>query len=101
MTRYYTRACNFYYGNISENLVKKKKSLPLCGNNKISFDQVELITRKSKKKITTNKLSNLPKLLRKQITIDLKNITSKKKKFCKLKFFKITKCHGNFKHYTR
>ncbi len=50
MTRYYTRACNFYYGNISENLVKKKKSLPLCGNNKISFDQVELITRKSKKK---------------------------------------------------
>jgi len=94
MTRYYTRACNFYYGNISENLVKKKKSLPLCGNNKISFDQVELITRKSKKKITINKLSNLPKLLRKQITIDLKNITSKKKNFANLNFSKLPNVMG-------
>ena len=49
MSRYYTRACNFYFGKISKNLVKQKKSLPLCGNSEISFDQIELISRKSKK----------------------------------------------------
>ena len=49
MSRYYTRVCNFYYGNTSKTLVKKK-TIPLNGNNEISFDQVELISRKSKKK---------------------------------------------------
>ena len=39
-----------------KNLVKKKKLLPLNGNNEISFDQIELISRKSKKKISINKL---------------------------------------------
>ena len=57
MDKYYTRACNFYYGQISKEKVKKKKSLPLNGNNLISFDQIELITRKSKKKININKLN--------------------------------------------
>ena len=78
MSRYYTRACNFYYGNISKDLVKKKKSLPLGGNKQISFDHVEIITRKSKKKISINKISNLPKLLKKKIITDLKKICSKK-----------------------
>ena len=50
MNRYYTRVCNFYYGKKSQLLVKQKKTLPLNGNNKISFDQVEIISRKSKKK---------------------------------------------------
>ena len=67
MERYYTRACNFYYGNLSKILVKKKKTIPLNGNNEISFDQIELISRKSKKKISINKLNTLPKLLKKQI----------------------------------
>ena len=52
MPKYYTRVCNFYYGAISKELVKKKKSLPLNGNNQISFDQIELISRNSKKKIS-------------------------------------------------
>ena len=51
MARYYTRACNFYYGKISKSFVKDKKSLPLNGNNEISFDQIELISRNSKKKL--------------------------------------------------
>ena len=51
MSRYYTRACNFYYGKTSKNLVKDKKSLPLNGNKEISFDQIELISRNSKKKL--------------------------------------------------
>ena len=50
MSRYYTRACNFYYGKESKNLVKKKKSIPLHQMKEVSFDQIEIITRKSKKK---------------------------------------------------
>ena len=50
MIKYYTRACNFYYGNISKEKVKKRISLPLNGNKLISFDTIELITRKKKKK---------------------------------------------------
>ena len=88
MARYYTRACNFYYGNISKNLVKDKKSLPLNGNKEISFDQIELISRNSKKKIKINRLINLPKTLKKQVIQDLKYITSKKKNFANLNFNK-------------
>jgi len=51
MKRYYTRVCNFYYGKESELLVNKKKSIPLNGNKKLSFDHIEIITRNSKKKI--------------------------------------------------
>jgi dihydropteroate synthase len=51
MPRYYTRACNFYYGKISKSLVKDKKSLPLNGIKDISFDQIELISRNLKKKL--------------------------------------------------
>ena len=88
MARYYTRACNFYYGKISKNLVKNKKSLPLNGNKEISFDQIELISRNSKKKIKLTKLVNLPKILKKQVTQDLKHIISKKKNFANLNFNK-------------
>ena len=79
MPRYYTRVCNFYYGSISKILVKKKRSIPLSGNKDISFDQVELITRKSKKKVFINRLNSLPKSQKKQIITDLKKITKKKK----------------------
>jgi len=54
MKKYYTRACNFYYGSISKEKIKKKLSLPLNGNNLISFDTIEIITRKNKKKIITS-----------------------------------------------
>jgi len=79
MSRYYTRVCNFYYGNKSKKLVKKKKSLPLNDNKEISFDQIELISRKSKKKFLITEIDKLPKLLKNQTMFDLKNITSKKK----------------------
>ena len=88
MSRYYTRACNFYYGAISKNLVKKKKALPLTGNSGISFDQIELISRKSKKKLLIKNLNKFPKSYKKLIISDLKNITSKKKNFANLNFFK-------------
>ena len=46
MLKYYTRACNFYYGDHSTLMVNKKLALPLHGNDKISFDTIELLTRK-------------------------------------------------------
>ena len=51
MSRYYTRACNFYYGPKSKSYVKQNKALPLNGINEISFDKVEIISRKSNKKL--------------------------------------------------
>ena len=50
MSRYYTRVCNFYYGNQSKYLVSKKKAIPFNQIKEISFDQIEVITRKFKKK---------------------------------------------------
>ena len=85
MVKYYTRACNFYYGDYSTVMVNKKLSLPLNGNDKISFDTIELITRKNKKKIHISKLNLLGKILKKKVKSDIKNII-KKKKFSKLKF---------------
>ncbi len=85
MLKYYTRACNFYYGDHSTVMVNKKLSLPLNGNDKISFDTIELITRKNNKKIHISKLKFLSKILKKKIKSDIKNIT-KKKHFFKLQF---------------
>ena len=81
MRRYYTRVCNFYYGANSKALIKTKKALPLCGNSEISFDQVEIISRKSKKKVKINEIKYLPKNLKEQIKKDLRVITKKKINF--------------------
>ena len=94
MKRYYTRACNFYYGNESKILVRKKKSLPLNGNKDISFDFIEIISRKSKKKISIKNLNKLHKSLKKQIILDLRIITSKKKNFANLSFQKLPNIMG-------
>ena len=48
MIKYYTRACNFYYGKLATSLIKKKKALPLCGNKRIAFDKLEIFSRKKK-----------------------------------------------------
>ncbi|MDC3088146.1 dihydropteroate synthase, partial [Candidatus Pelagibacter sp.] len=65
MARYYTRVCNFYYGTKSKLLVKKKKTLPLNGNKEISFDKVEIISRRSIKKISIKKINHLPSQIKK------------------------------------
>ena len=87
MIKYYTRACNFYYGDISKNKVKKKLSLPLNGNKLISFDTIELITRKKKKLMNIKDIKKLPKKLKEKIQKDLKKIT-KPKILKKIKFKK-------------
>ena len=81
MSRHYTRLCNFYYGKSSKKLVNINKTIPLNGIKEISFDQIEIITRNSKKKIFINQIKYLPKLIRKKINSDLKKIKSKKKIF--------------------
>ena len=48
MQKYYTRACNFYFGKSSKQKIKKNLSLALNGNNSISFDSVEVISKTSK-----------------------------------------------------
>ena len=54
MKKYYTRACNFFYGVHSKKLIKQKKTLPLCGESAISFNQIELFTKE--KKISNQRL---------------------------------------------
>ena len=81
MSRNYTRVCNLYYGNSSKKLVNRSKTIPLNGIKEISFDQIEIITRNSKKKIFVNQIKYLPKLIKRKINSDLKKIKSKKKIF--------------------
>tara|TARA_B100001063_G_scaffold27471_1_gene21018 strand:- start:1857 stop:2909 length:1053 start_codon:yes stop_codon:yes gene_type:complete len=94
MSRYYTRACNFYYGNKSKTLIKEKKTLPFNGNNEVSFSKIEIITRNYTKKFSINKINSLPKLLKKKVTFDIKKITSKKKNFANLNFSKLPNIMG-------
>ena len=94
MSRYYTRVCNLYYGNSSKKLVNKNKTIPLNGIKEISFDQIEIITRNSKKKIFVNQIKYLPKLIKRKINSDLKKIKSKKKNFSNLDFRKIPNIMG-------
>ena len=87
MIKYYTRACNFYYGKISKEKVKKRISLPLNGNKLISFDTIELISRKKKKLIKIKDIRKLTPKLKKKINFDLKQII-KIKRFKNIKFKK-------------
>ena len=94
MRRYYTRVCNFYYGKESKKLIIKKKTLPLNGLQEISCDHIEIITRKSKKKIFIKDVKKLSKSIQKQIIFDLKKITLKNKNFSNLNFQKIPNIMG-------
>ncbi len=85
MTKYYTRACNFYYGINAKLLIKKKLALPLCGNKTIAFDKVEVFTRKSNKVlskiINLKKINNLATSCRKKVKQDLRKIVLKRNNF--------------------
>ena len=87
MIKYYTRACNFIYGNLAKKKIKSRQALPLCGNNLIAFSSVEIFIRNKNKVITKviniQKIENLNPKLKIKIKKDIKIITSKKKSFLK------------------
>ena len=67
MPRYYTRVCNFYYGTNSKKLIKKRKSLPLNGNKEISFDRIQIISRKFQKEISIHNINDLSKKMKMKV----------------------------------
>ena len=79
MDKYYTKPCNFYFGKNSISKIKKKKSLPLHGNRLISFDTIEIISRKSSRTLGILEVKLLPKKVKYKVQQDLKKITQKKK----------------------
>ena len=79
MDKYYTKPCNFYFGENSISKIKRKKSLPLHGNRLVSFDSIEIISRKSSKTLRILEVKLLPKKIKYKVQQDLKKITQKKK----------------------
>jgi dihydropteroate synthase len=92
MRKYYTRPCNFYYGNYAKQLVSKKKALFLAGNTNIAFDKIEVFKRIKKKTESNyyfiNDINKLNKEKKKQVLLDLKKIVLKRKSISGLKFNK-------------
>ena len=82
MRKYYTRACNFFYGSNSRKLVKKKLTLPLCGDNLISFNQIEIFIRNKKnvksKTVYLKDVQKLPKAVKDQVVQDIEKIILKR-----------------------
>tara|TARA_B100000029_G_scaffold369594_1_gene363447 strand:- start:9 stop:1055 length:1047 start_codon:yes stop_codon:yes gene_type:complete len=79
MQKYYTKACNFYFGKTSRENVKKKLSLPIGGNQNISFNGVEIIARDTKKKFNIKEINKLPSKVKKKVLKDLNNIIKNRK----------------------
>jgi len=90
MQKFYTRPCNFYYGNYAKKLIKEKKALPLTGNKNIAFNHIEIFNREKKGIIKSQfcEISEIKKLSKEKlfkIISDLKKITSKRKNILGLK----------------
>ncbi len=87
MIKYYTRACNFYYGKNAKKLIKRKLALPLCGSTNIAFDKLEIIQRQNKrvlsKIISIKKIDKLDRIPKKAVKDSLKKIILKRKNFLK------------------
>ncbi len=79
MKKYYTRACNFYFDKTSKRKIKEKLSFPLGGNDSVSFDSLEIISRKSKKKINIKNINKLPLSIKKKVLLDVKKICKNRK----------------------
>ena len=91
MRKYYTRPCNFYYGNYARMLIKKKKAFSLAGSPNIAFDQVEIFQRRKKGIVASNfysinEVKSLSKEKKTIITTDISKITSRRKRILGLRF---------------
>ena len=82
MRKYYTRACNFFYGQNSKKLIKKKLAIPLAGDTSISFNQIEIFVRHKKKVkskiINIKDIKSLSKTKKKKVLKDIKEIKKKR-----------------------
>ena len=87
MRKYYTRACNFYYGEIAKSLISDKKALSLNSRKNIAFDQVEIFQRMKNNNIES-KIYSITEIknLNKEIKEDIRNITLERKSILGLKF---------------
>ena len=87
MIKYYTKACNFYYGNDARKLIKKKLAFSLCGNKRIAFDKIQIFERKKNRiksrTIGIKKIKYLKISIRNKVNHDIEKITSKRKNFLK------------------
>ena len=92
MRKYYTRPCNFYYGNYAKNLIKKRKAFTLAGNLNLAFDQIEIFQRKKNftesKLYSIHEINSLDKEKKTVIKSDLEKITPKRKSVLGIKFDK-------------
>jgi len=91
MRKYYTRACNFYYGNQAKYLIKKKLALPLCGIKTTAFTEIEILSRNKKIKskiINIKEIKSLNIKIKKSVQNDIIKITSKRKNIGKKFNFK-------------
>ena len=97
MEKYYTRACNFYYGQNSVEKIKTKTALPLNGNKFISFDSLEIINKSGSKIYHIKSIKKLNKKIKKKKKFWFKK-NFKKKIFEKNKFFRIPNFNGGNKY---
>ena len=93
MRKYYTRPCNFYYGDYAKKLISDKKALPIAGNYNIAFDRLEIFQRKKKGIVKGNffhidQIKNISNAILPIIKNDLKRIISKRKNILGLKLNK-------------
>ena len=88
MIKYYTRACNFYYGALAKKLIKKNLALPLCGSNSTAFDSLEIYLRKNNfvksKIINIKQLNTLSKKEKLSVKKDLRRLFQKEEIFSKM-----------------
>ena len=80
MRKYYTRPCNFYYGNYAKKLIACHKALPLAGKENIAFDKIEIFERKKNfiknEFFSINEIKSLDKEKKNTVNLDLKKITN-------------------------
>lgn len=83
MQKIYVRPMSLSYGLNAYNLIKSKKALPICGNKKLAFSNIEIINRGKKNKfksINITEIKNLPTHIKKTVLRKIGNISKKRKK---------------------
>ena len=91
MQKIYVRPMSLSHGSNAYNLIKLKKALPICGNKKLAFSNIEIVIRGKKNKfknIDIAQIKYLPIKLKKNVLKNIRNITKKRKKILGLDFNK-------------